>query len=310
MLDISLTLLPIFALLVLGNLLRRNGFPGGDFWGMADKMVYWVLFPALLFHNTSIVELDPVLFGDFAIVLLSAVVGAGGFSLLSSKIMGHSGPVAGSVFQGAARHNTFIAFAVAEALIGPEALAIAAVATSVLVAPTNLLCVTTLVSLKRSEEDGPLAKRLAKEIFKNPLLIAIAAGLSLNAAGIGAIPVIDGAAKILSSASLPVALLCVGAGLRIKHIKVALDSVIISIVGKLVIFPIIVVACIYYLNLTGDAAFVLIIYGAIPTSVTAHALARQLGGDAPLMAGIITVQTLIAVISMPLMLAYIPQLLQ
>ena len=310
MLDISLTLLPIFALLVLGNLLRRNEFPGGNFWLLADKVVYWILFPALLLHSTSIVKLDPVLFGDYAIILLSALIGAAIFSLVMSKIMGHTGPVAGSVFQGAVRHNTFIAFAVAEALLGPEALVIAAVAISVLVVPTNLLCVATLVALRKRDEGDNLSKRLLKEITKNPLLIAIAAGLTLNASGIGPLPVIDGTTKILSHATLPFALLCVGAGIRFKQIRLAMGAVVISVLGKFVVFAAITIACVVALDLSGDIAMVAIIYGAIPTAASGYSLARQLGGDATLMAGIITIETLIAVISMPLMLAYAPLLLQ
>ena len=314
MFDITITLLPILLLLIFGNLLRRNGFPGGDFWLLADKVVYWILFPALLLHNTTIVKLNPIIFTDYAIIFLSALVGTAIFSIIMSKIMHHSPAIAGSVFQGAVRHNTFIAFGVAEALIGPEALIIAAVATSVLVAPTNLLCIATLVTLKNKNENGltnnGLIKRLIKELIKNPLLIAITIGLSLNISGIGKLPIIDDTAKILSHATLPFALLCVGAGIRIKQIKIAIDAVIISIIGKFIIFAAITVILIYVLDLKGDIAMVAIIYAAIPTAASGYSLARQLGGDAPLMAGIITVETLIAIITMPLMLVYIPQLLQ
>ncbi len=312
MFDIAITLLPILLLLIFGNLLRRNGFPGGDFWLLADKVVYWILFPALLLHNTTIVKLNPIIFTDYAIIFLSALVGTGIFSLIMSKIMRHSPAITGSVFQGAVRHNTFIAFGVAEALIGPEALIIAAVATSVLVAPTNLLCVATLVMLKNKNglNINGLIKKMVKELIKNPLLIAIAVGLSLNINGIGKLPIIDDTAKILSHATLPFALLCVGAGIHIKQIKIAIDAVIISVIGKFIIFASITVILIYTLGIKGDIAMVAIIYAAIPTAASGYSLARQLGGDAPLMAGIITVETLIAIITMPLMLVYIPQLLQ
>ncbi|MBO6838327.1 MAG: AEC family transporter, partial [Alphaproteobacteria bacterium] len=64
MLDIIWTIAPIFLLIVLGNLLRRNGIPSVEFWNLNDKIVYWVLFPALLFHTTSTLQLSSGMFGS------------------------------------------------------------------------------------------------------------------------------------------------------------------------------------------------------------------------------------------------------
>lgn len=305
MASIALSLLPIFLLLVMGNLLRRNDFPSDSFWAKVDSLVYWILFPALLLHKTSTTSLNGSFVGPYAVSLIVAMVGAGLVVCLAALVIKRPRAAASSVFQGAARHNTFIAFAVGEALFGAEGLFYAAVATAVLVPITNIACVSALVILHGPKNGQSLIRRLAGEMTRNPLLIAIATGITLNLTGIGPLPVVDDMAQILAKAALPVALLNVGAGLRIKAIHVGMASVALSTVGKLVIFPCIAIGILLATGLTGVPAYTVLIYATVPTAVSGYALAKQLGGDAPLMAGIITIQTLISLVTMPLSLFFL-----
>jgi hypothetical protein len=299
---ISLSVLPIFLLLVLGNLLRRNGFPGGDFWHNADRVVYWVLFPALLFYNTTTAPFSNDLVGNYALALLGGLAVTGLASLLAVKMFRIDRRIGGSVFQGAARHNTFIAFAIADYLYGAEGLLLAAVATAVLVPVTNLFCVTVLVAYQGPTGTHSLKRRLMGEIARNPLIIAIGAGAFLNFSGIGPLPVINDFAGLLSKASLPIALLCVGAGLKIKSIHTGAPYVVISTVLKLILFPLVIAGAAIATGLEGVAAMILIVYGTIPTASSGYALAKLLGADAEVMAGIITIQTMISMVSLPLSL--------
>ncbi|MBE7636023.1 AEC family transporter [Sneathiella sp. P13V-1] len=300
--SVSLSILPIFLLLILGYVLRRNAFPGEGFWPMADKVTYWILFPCLLFFRTTTAPLGGDLVGPYALALVGALTLCAIFAVVSTKLFGISNRVGGSLFQGATRHNTFIAFATADLLFGNDGLLIAAVATSLLVPPTNLFCVTALVTYQ-GNENGDLKRRLLQEILRNPLLIAIAAGVTLNLTGIGPLPVIHDMADILSRAALPFALLCVGAGLHIRAMKAETKSLILSSLGKLVVFPAIMILVINIFDLDGPAAVILLIYGAVPTASSGYALARQLGSDEKVMAAIITIQTLLSMITLPVTVA-------
>ncbi len=297
---ISLSILPIFLLLILGHLLRRGNFPSVEFWPMADKITYWLLFPSLLFYRTSTAPLGGDVVGPFALALIGALAACALIAVISTKVFGISNFVGGSLFQGATRHNTFIAFATADTLFGNGGLLLAAVATSILVPPTNLFCVTALVSYQGKSGTTSLKKRLFQELARNPLLIAIAAGVTLNLSGIGPLPVLHDMAGILSRAALPVALLCVGAGLHIHAIKAETKSLVISSLCKLAIFPAVMIGTILLTGLDGIAAVILVIYGAVPTASSGYALAKQLGSDADVMAAIITVQTLLSMITLPL----------
>ena len=93
MLHILWSILPIFVLIVLGNLLRRNGIPSVKFWNLNDKLVYWVLFPSLLFYKTSTSDLSGDLLGPFAASILTGLVAAVATSLrAATRVSGCAAP--------------------------------------------------------------------------------------------------------------------------------------------------------------------------------------------------------------------------
>ena len=311
MLAIAGAIAPVFLLLVLGNLLRRLGFPdgrgasaagvlAGGFWLGADRLVYWLLFPALLFQETSRAPLSDGVLGHYALILLGAMLLAGFASLAIARAAGSPNAAAGSIFQGAMRHNTFIAFAVCDSLFGAAGMAQAALATAVLVPATNVAAVSVLVLLQHDHASGGLRRRLIQELVRNPLLIAIALGLACNIAGLQMPQILSDGVALLARVALPLALLCVGAALRIRALRQAGFPTLISLIGKLALYPAAIFALVGLVGLTGMPAVVAAIYGAVPTAVSSYALARQLGGDAELMAVIITAQTLAAILTMPI----------
>ncbi len=314
MLHILLSIAPIFVLIVLGHLLRRGGIPSLEFWNLNDRLVYWVLMPALLFNKTSTIELQPSVVGAYAVVILGAFAAAALFGLLSSKVMGLPGPVASSVLQGAARHNTFIALAVAERLYGTDGLAIAAVATSLLIPTTNVTMVTLMVSLVRGPDEKRILRSILRDLTRNPLILSVGLGvawniLGANVFGRGQIPVVHDVTRLLGGAALPVVLLCVGANIHIRAMAASALPLLLSSLGKLVVFPLAIVALAQVMDLSETETLVALLFGAVPTASSAYTLARQLGGDAPLMAAIVTVQTGLAFVTLPLTMAVAAQFL-
>ena len=300
---------PVFLLLVLGNLLRRLGFPdggrsleSGGFWQAADRLVYWVLFPALLFQETSRAPLGDGALGSYAMILLGAMLTSGLFTLAIARFCGASNAASGSIFQGAMRHNTFIAFAVCDSLFGAAGMAQASLATAVLVPATNVSAVTTLILLRHDHAAGGLGRRLVQELVRNPFLIAIGLGLICNITGLPVPQIVRDSAGLLARVALPLALLCIGAALHMHALRRAGLPTLISALGKLALFPAVVFGLVALVGLGGMPAMVAATYGAVPTAVSGYALARQLGSDAELMAVIITAQTVAAIVTMPITL--------
>ncbi|MFZ1767902.1 MAG: AEC family transporter [Caldilinea sp.] len=304
MIAIFLSIAPIFLLLVLGYWLRRGGIPSVEFWNLNDRLVYWVLFPALLFNNTSTIKLSGDLLSSFAVVIYTGFGSAVLFALVSSRLGKLRGATASSVLQGAARHNSFIALAVAERLLGAEGLALASLVTALLIPVTNITVVTLMVTMIRGGGDQRTVLRaVLRDLVRNPLLIAVFLGIAVNLLGVTPIPVIHDMAKILGAAALPIMLLCVGANIRLRAMTSAGLPVLLSVLGKMVVFPAMLLVAAHFVDLSHTALLVLLFYGAAPTAASAYTLARQMGGDAPTMATIITVQTALSFVTLPLTVA-------
>lgn len=301
MLSITLAIAPIFLLIVAGYLLRRGGIPSLEFWNLNDRLVYFVLMPALFFVRISEADLsDPQLL-PYAGTLYIGFFLATAFGIAAGLWLARGGAVASSVMQGAGRFNTFIGLAVAEALFAAPGLQLAVLGAAVLVPVVNLTVVSAFaVLLPRPGER--VVRGAAISLVTNPLILSICAAIATNALGWAPIPVLSETLAVLGQAALPIMLLCVGVNLKLRGLSADWLPMALSAAGKLVVFPSAVLVVAAFLRLDPLAAQIALIYGALPTGVAAYTLARQLGGDAPLMAAMITVQTLIAFAAMPLWL--------
>lgn len=310
MIDILLAIAPIFILIVLGHALRRGGIPSFEFWNLNDRLVYWVLFPALLFYKMATMELSGALLRNYALVIYGGLLCAIVFSLVVGKLLKLERPLWTSVLQGCARHNTFIALAIAEEIFGGRGLQLATLITALLIPVTNVSVVSLIIVLLRGFGGGGVIRMIAHDLIRNPILIAVVLGLVVNLSGIQHIPVLYDMCLLLGGAALPIVLLCVGANIRIRAMSASTIPIIVSIVGKMVVFPMAIASLALLAGLDSEAILVAIIFGAVPTAAGAYTLARQMGGDAPAMAAIVTVQTALSFLTLPITLSVAAHLLQ
>lgn len=304
--EILTALWPVFALLCVGYVIRRLGFPGDGFWEPAEKLIYYLLFPALLIYKLSLADVGMVPVADVALAVVLLLT-AGSVLLVGVQALK---PLANSsftsVYQGGMRFNTYVGLAASAALYGDDGLAVAAVIIAVMVPLLNLLCIL-IFSFYTRKDAGLLSAMLA--LVKNPLIIACVVGILLNVSGLGLPWMLASVAGLLSGVALPLGLLAVGAGLNLTALRKAGSSVVYSSVVKLLLFPcLMLVICGLFVE-SVLVAQVLVMFSALPTASSAYVLARQLGGDAPLMAAIITGQTLLSMLTMPLVLAVFPAFL-
>ncbi len=299
MTDFFLSIVPIFIIVVLGHGVRRKIITTDEFWNYNDKLVYWILIPSLLFYKTSTIEISLGLLGSYATVILGGLACATAFGLLSGYLFKLTPPVASSVLQGCARHNTYIALAVAERVYGAEGLSIAALATAMLVPVTNMSLVPIMVWMQQKPSGTSVLKPVMKDLTRNPLIISVLFGFSVNFSGVEEIPFVHETTRILSGATLPVVLLSIGANLRLQSMPSTALPIVLCLVGKMIVFPLAIVVLAVSLGLSGMELYIAVLFGAAPSAPSSYALARQLGGDAPLMAAILTIQTAISIITLP-----------
>jgi predicted permease len=304
----SLTALaPIFFLIALGYLLRRIGVPGDGFWTGAEKLTYYLLFPALLLHSLAAASLGGLAVLPAAAALTTGVVTIALIALAIRPWLHVDGPAFSSVFQGTIRFNTYVGIAAALALYGKPGLTLTAIAIGVLVPVVNVLSVAVLAHFAAERPQGVV--RLIGAIAANPLIIACALGAGLNLGAIELPDLIADILRFLGRASLPIGLLAVGAGLSLKAARKAGPAVVVTSALKLIALPLVTLAACQLFGVSGLTAKVVLLFSALPISASAFVLASQMGGDKELMAAALTLTTVLAAVTLPLILALAPALL-
>jgi len=305
-LDIALSLAPIFLLILIGHAMKRGRFVPDTFWAPAEKLTYFVTFPALLVANLAGADLAGLAWPAIALSLGGATLGVAGLALALRRWVGGTAAAFTSAFQGAIRPNTYIGLAGAAALFGDAGVTLTAVCIAIVVPLVNVLAVACL-SVFVPAHGGASLKATLVGIARNPLILACVIGIALNVMGLGLPPVAGPLLKILGAAALPVGLLAVGAGLALDALRGAGRPLVTACVLKLGVLPLTAAVILVGLSTAGmkvnAAAFgIAMLYAALPCSASSYVLARQMGGDAPLMANIITLQTLLAAGTIPVVL--------
>ena len=306
--EIFLLISPVFILIILGNLLRRIGVPELSFWHVSDKLIYWVLIPALLFHHVSQITLSSTMLASYAVVILSGLFIVTTLSFITGKLFGYTPQIWTSVMQGAARHNAFIALAIAGSLFGNKGLALGAIFMVILIPVINIVIVSAMTSTLNQEvgnNSRPSIFDVLFELIKNPFILAIVTGLVISFVDAERIIIIHETTGLLGSAALPIMLLSIGANIKIRELSLTITPIIIANVLKLFIFPIVVFFVAKSMSLSQFETTVAVIFAAVPTAASSYSLAKQFGGDTQLMTSIITIQVALSFITIPVILAFI-----
>lgn len=294
-------LAPVFLLVALGVFLKRTLLKNENAWDSLEDLTYYVLFPALLFLATATADLSKVpIWGIFSALVTGIIASAILLLVLRKPLQrafGWSGPAYTSVFQGAVRWNTYIAVAVASSLLGEIGLALAAVALASMIPLVNVISV---IVLARYAPNSPATvKHVFIHLLRNPFIWSCGLGVAFSASGVPMPKFASDFMHVLGQASLPLGLIIVGAGLDLKTVAKFNAALLISTAIKMLLMPAIALGTAYLMGVRGPALAVVAIAAAVPSAPNGYMLARQMGGDAPLLARILTIQTFVALLSIP-----------
>lgn len=299
-------LLPVFLLIVLGFILRRSLMRLDTQWHGLERLTYYVLFPTLLIQTLVNADLSSV-----------PVAGVGGALMLSALVMSVlclalrplftrlsiDGPAFTSIFQGATRWQTYVALAVSSNLFGQTGLALASVAMVAIIPLVNVLSVWVLAQYASPEKKS--VRVIVMTVVQNPLIWACAIGIAVNVAHLPLPKIWHDVADALGRSSLGIGLLVTGAGLQLQGLFRPSLAASIAVFLKLVLMPVLAVALALWFGISGSSIVIVAVCAAVPTSSSAYVMARQMGGDAPLLAQIITLQTILAAVTMPIVIALV-----
>jgi len=299
-------LLPVFLLIVLGFVLKRSLMRLDTQWHGLERLTYYVLFPTLLIQTLVKADLSDV-----------PVAGVGGALLLSALVMSLlclalrpllarwniDGPAFTSIFQGATRWQTFVALAVSGNLFGNTGLALASVAMVAIIPLVNVFSVSVLAHYASPEKQS--VRAIVMTVAQNPLIWACVIGLVVNVTHLPLPKVWHDVAEALGRSSLGIGLLVTGAGLHLEGLLRPSLAASIAVMLKLVLMPVLGIALALWFGISDSSLVIVAVCSAVPCASSAYVLARQMGGDAPLLAQIITLQTILAAITMPIAIALV-----
>jgi hypothetical protein len=295
-------LFPVFALLLFGHLLKRTGLTHDAFLKTADKLIYFIFFPALLFWKIGAASDrigDPGLYKAAICGVISVYI----LSTLYIKIFKVDAFQAGSFSQSCYRFNTYIGMAVVISALGEDGARQFSILIGLIIPLINILAVSTLSWF--AKDKVTLQKRMlmtTRALFTNPLIIACLAGIAYWK-WIGGFPVfIDNTFRLASFVTLPLALLSIGGALTLSGMKNHFKLSLVACVFKLIVLPLAGYLFLKTFDAGGISFKVGMIYFTLPTSTALYILSAQLSSDTQLASAAIALSTLLSLFSLSLAL--------
>lgn len=288
-------LLPDFTLILCGFLVCRYTALGRAVWEQVEALVYYFLFPVLLFQSILKSPLD--LQATSSLIAAGLLLGLAGIGL--AYALPHL-PVLGrhierrehaASAQVAFRFNSFIALALAERLVGPQGLLLIAVLIGVCVPLFNVAAVWPMA---RHSDAG-----FVSALVRNPLIVATATGLAANLAGLRIPAWMDPTLNRIGAASLALGLMAAGAGMQFGSLARAKALAVSVLAIRHFVLPVVALLLARLLRLDAAQATILLAFSALPTASSCYVLASRMGYNGAYVAGLVTLSTLLGMVSLP-----------
>jgi len=287
----ALLLLPDFLLIVLGFALCRYTAMNRTVWDAVERLVYYLLFPVLLFNSILKSPLQPMQTLSLAAASVGTVACGIVLAFAVGRWRGVDARLHASGAQTAFRFNSFIALALAERLGGPTGLAWMALSIALCVPLCNVAAV------------WPLARHgghsYGRELLRNPATVLTINGLRSSSRPYAMATTL----QRIGLAALPLGLMGAGAGLRLGGLKGSPGLAAAFMTIRHAILPAIAIGLTAVLVLPSEQRAIVVLFASLPTASSAYVLAARMGGDGAYTAGLVTLSTLLGMVSIPLWLA-------
>ncbi|MDR7015844.1 AEC family transporter [Acinetobacter sp. 3657] len=298
--NIVLALFPLVAFIASGYIFKKYHFLSKEFWAGAEKLNYYILFPALLFNTLATTKIDLHSLSSAVVAMLIVVLTVTAVMYVLRMFWDIQPARFGVHVQSMVRFNTYIGLALVASLFQKEGMAILVILLALCIPLVNVISVLALTT-----KEQMAIKPVLIALLKNPLIVSCIVGGLVNVSNI---PIWDGLSsliKLFSASSLPLGLLCVGAALQFMQIKKDIVVLLADTFARLLAVPALAFLVCTWLGLPSLQTQILVVFFALPTASAAYILTKVLGGDSQLMAAVISFQTLCAAVTLPLVIWWI-----
>ncbi len=296
-------LIPDFSLILCGWLVCRYTLLNRTVWQQAEALVYYFLFPVLLFQSIVRSPLDV----GAASGLIAAGVLMGLCAIALAYALPHLPWIGRHIdrrdhaasAQIAFRFNSFIALALVERVAGPPGLLMVAVLIGFCVPIFNVAAVWPM-----ARESGA---HFGAALLRNPLILATAAGLAANLAGLSIPGWLEPTVSRISASAIALGLMAAGAGMQIGSLAKGKALSVSVLAIRHVVTPLIAWGLARLFRLDGVQTLVLLVFAAMPTASSCYVLAARMGYNGAYVAALVTLSTLLAGLSLPFALGVLPR---
>jgi len=295
-------ILPVFLIIVLGVAIRRYQWLPEEFFPSIEKFSYNMAFPALLFAGTARLDFHSAKVGELALATLlptALATIASVLGLLAARALPDASR--SSVVQGAVRPNTYFGVAVSALLFEPQTAALVMLSLALCLPVVNVISVIALSWWSGTPVN---AARIAVTLARNPIILSTLAGVAFSLSGLALPAPLMNTLDILGRAALCLGLICVGSGLVFSTTGLRPVALGFTSLLKLLAMPLLAAKVCLMFAVSAPVALAACFYCALPTAPNAYIMARQMGGDTRLMAALITLQTALAALTVPLSLGF------
>lgn len=316
--------LPVFALIGLGRLLSRRGPQARgvlteEHCAFVNWIVYNLALPALIFREVAALPFSRLLNGALWLAPLAGAVVISVLYALYARVRGLRGGLRAAVIFGTFWANTaYMGFPLVRSAFGGDGLGLAAVYNAI--AFPAFVCMGQVLLTLCSGKAGGHWLRKFRSAFVNPVVLAGIAGILVSLAadfrrtpeGVLVLPgwltaaftVVDDFLKLLGSMGLPLALLMIGATLRLGEVRGRWEPLCATVLGKLVLCPLIVwlLLRLFYAGAAPIVVGVVVVLSAMPTAVASYVIARQAQVEESFVSAVLVVSTLASVVTVPVWL--------
>lgn len=296
--EILSTIVPIFAIVLLGWAARRGGFMPPEFLGPANRLVFYFAIPALIFGSISKASLRTEFHGAVLfITLASAVAGYAGAWLIAR--WARFSPARSGTFIASSAHGNlgYVGLAVAYYFLGDSGLARAGMLAGFLTILQNTLSVMILQAAAPLAAGRPRGRETLRRLATNPVILSALGGILVAALGIPVPLVVRRSVDMLSGLAPPTALLLIGASLTLEMLRDCWRPVLGTTAIKLALMPGIGLLLYRCWGLAPLDCLPGLILLASPTATVTYIMAREMKGDADLAVAAISANTLLSAVS-------------
>ncbi|HCY88241.1 MAG TPA: transporter [Desulfobacteraceae bacterium] len=293
------TLFPLFFMLMTGAVLKQKGWTSDSFLKTCDRLVYFIFFPVMLFWKVG----TSVSSGESSTGLcLAGFLAVGAVFLLSLAYIrkgGVTGFEAGSFSQASYRFNTYIGMAVVVAVLGEEGIRHFGILIGFLIPAINVMAVSVLIWYAGHDLDrGQKLRFFVKALVSNPLILGCAGGILVSRSGIGFPAFLNNTFALISSVTLPLALISIGGTLSFSGVARKAKPSLAAAGFKLLVLPVMGFLMLKLFGVTGVPFKTGMIFFSLPTSTALYVLSAQLNSDLELAATAIMTSTMLSFVSL------------